>query len=89
VSLRWPEDEAPVASPRRTQRTFGGEFDATFELLEPEAGDTDRDSARAQPILVVLVIAVLVLIGALLFWLGPLPTIFPPLECGDCGVLGP
>jgi hypothetical protein len=82
VNTRWPEDRALVAAPR----PIAEPLDATLEFLEPKPPDTDDDPT--QPLLLVLAIGVLVLIGALLFWLGP-PTIFPPLDCGDCGVLGP
>jgi hypothetical protein len=92
VSLRWPEDEAPVALPRRTaqltREPLDAAIDPSLEAFERKTL-TNPDASSSQAIYVALAIGILVLIGALLFLLGPLPTIFPPLACGDCGVLGP
>ena len=88
MAVHWPEEDPRSQRRRRVSRRRGGPLTATSELFEstdaePGGGPPSR-FAYVLPTLVV--VAILVIIGLLLAFLGPLPTIFPQLDCGACEI---
>jgi hypothetical protein len=80
VSLQWPENDPSGTPPRRARAPTREPLDASLEVFET----TDEDGGNRQRIPVLILIAVLFVIGALLFVTGPLPSVFPHVDCGGC-----
>jgi hypothetical protein len=87
MALQWPEDP-PRGRSRRSSASrpvFGDPLGPTRELFEaPDAGEPRRRWRYLLPIVVLL--ALLVIVGVGLAVIGPLPTIFPRLDCGACDI---
>jgi hypothetical protein len=91
--MHWPEEEPPSPDSSKTRGSLlvgpdpllRGSSGASLEVFDSPANDaSDTGLARRWPLLIV--IAVLLIIGAALFVLGPLPTIFPTMSCNGCWV---
>ena len=57
--------------------------------LAGQSAPGERLRLRAYVLPLVVLIAIVLLAGVALAVVGPLPQVFPRLNCGDCGVLRP
>ena len=87
MSMQWPEDGA--VQPRRRRRQSGprpGNPLPTTELFDDSDDGEIRRSRLAYLLPTLVVLAVLIIVGLLLAFGGPLPSIFPRLDCGACQI---
>jgi hypothetical protein len=86
VAFAWPEEPPHRPVRRVPPRSRPGDlYGPTRELFE----NSDPAAAGGRlPYLVpvIAVIAILLLVGIVLAAVGPLPRIFPQLDCGVCGI---
>lgn len=86
MGFEWPEEEPGRRPPRRAGGPLrGGPLQSTdlFEVAAPDAAHGRYWLVKPALVFVLVVLA----LGLVLALAGPLPTVFPKLDCGYCAPL--
>ena len=83
--MHWPDDEVHPAPRRQTGVRLGDPLSTTRDIFQAFPDERGTRFRFLVPTLILL--ALLVLVGVVLVMIGPLPTVFPRLDCGECGIL--
>jgi hypothetical protein len=87
MSLHWPDDDVHLVPRRQTGLRLGDPLNSTRDIFEASG---DEGGSRGVLVVATLVLLVLlVVVGVVLAMIGPLLTVFPRLDCGECGIFHP